>query len=237
MKIIILSLTQYKEKDSIVNAISEDEYLTFNAHGILSPSSRNAAINNVLTVADVVLTTSKSNKYSLKECSVIESPFVFNNDFNLLVAMNIIAEATNKMLEDQEKHLAFNYLDRAIKALKHTKNPLLIAIAYLCKLSNLAGYSIEINRCVRCGSKKNIVAFSFEEGGYICKDCILEEDRRDLTVEQMLLIRDLASTFDFDFNHIEHDDDRDKFLLDKFLKFINEVGGVHLSSCELIIYN
>lgn len=235
MKVIILSLTKYKEKDSIVNAISQDEYLTFNAHGILSPTSKNAALNNILTIADIELSTSKSNKYSLKESSVIAFPLIHASDINYMVTLNLLAEATYKMLDDDEKHLAFNYLERAIYALKEAKYPLLIAISYLAKMMNLAGYSFEINRCVRCGSKKNIVAFTFEEGGYVCKDCIDQNERYDLTKDQLLLIRILAGSVDFNFNNIEYNEDSAKILLNKFLKFINDIGGVDLSSAKLII--
>lgn len=235
MKIIVLSLTKYKEKDTIVNAISEDEYLTFNAHGILSPTNKNASINNQLTIADVILSKSKSNKYSLKECSVIASPFRINNDINYMVAISLLAEATNKMLDDEEKPMAFPYLEKAILALKNSKYPLLITLSYLSKLMRLAGYSFEINRCVRCGSKKDIVAFTFDEGGYVCKNCVDEGDKLDLTKDQLLLIRTVSGSTDFEFNNVEYNEDSAKILLAKFLEFILHIGGAELSSAKIII--
>ncbi len=238
MKIIVLSLSKYKEKDSIVNAISSEEYLTFNAHGILSPTSKNSALNNILTIADVELTKSaKSGQQSLKECSVINLPFNLSQDINYMVAINLIAEATNKMLDEDEKPQAFAYLERCIYALKKSKYPLMVAASYLTKMINLAGYSFEVNRCVRCRSKKDIIAFSFEDGGYICKNCIDEDDRRDLTMDQLVLIRTLCGSVNFDFNDIEYNEDSIKFLLDKFIKFISDVGGVELQSAKLIINN
>ena len=237
MKIIVLSLTKYKEKDCIINAISKEEYLTFNAHGILSPTNKNAALNNILTIADVELSTTKSNKYSLKESSVISFPLINASDINYMVALNLLAEATYKMLDDSEKHLAYDYLEKAILMLKEAKYPLLIAASYLTKMMNLAGYSFEINRCVRCGSKQNIVTFTFEEGGYVCGNCVDESDKFDLTKDQLLLIRTLAGSSDFNFNNIEYNEDSAKILLNKFIKFINDIGGVDLSSAKLIINN
>ena len=234
MKIIVLSLSKYKEKDCIVNAISKDEFLIFNAHGILSPSSKYAHLNNQLVIADVVLSTAKSGNLSLKESSVITSPFIMNSDLNYMVTLSLLAEATNKMLDNEEKPLAFDYLEKAIIALKKAKYPLYVGISYLAKLINLAGYSLEINRCVRCGSKQNIIAFSFDEGGYICQNCIQEDDRRDLTKEQLLLIRTLSGTQDFNFNNLEYNEDSTKFLLDKFISFINDIGGVELNSTKFI---
>ena len=46
MKIIVISITQYKEKDGIINAISEEGAITFLARGIFDPKKKNAGINN-----------------------------------------------------------------------------------------------------------------------------------------------------------------------------------------------
>ena len=237
MKIIVLSITHYKEKDSIINAISEDEYLTFNAHGILSPTSKYSALNNQLCIADVILTKAKSGKYSLKESSVIALPFKVNSDMNYMVTISLIAEATNKMLDEDERPNAFPILVATIIALKKSNYPLLVATAYLIKMMKIAGYSFEINRCVRCGSKQNIIGFDFKDGGYICKNCATEMDKLDLTKEQLLLIRTLSATQDFDFNNVDYNEDSAKILLHKFLEFINDLGGVELSSANLIINN
>ena len=234
MKIIVLSVTKYKEKDAIVNAISEEEFLTFNARGVLSPTSKNAVINNPLAIVDVVLTKGKTNQYNLNESSLIEVPFNINNDINYMVAMNLIAEATLKMLEDEEKHLAYKYLEKAIYALKKYKHPMMVATSYLTKLINLAGYSLEINRCVSCGSKQNIVTFSFIDGGYLCKDCVSEDTPNDLTKDQLLLIRTLCGSQDFDFRDVSYTEDSIRILLAKFISFINDIGGVELRSQELI---
>ena len=55
MKVIVLTINPYKEKDAIISAISEKEYITFLARGIRDPKSKNAAINNALCIADIEL--------------------------------------------------------------------------------------------------------------------------------------------------------------------------------------
>lgn len=234
MKIIVLQTTNYKEKDSIINAISDTEYLTFNAHGVLSPTSKNASINNVLTVADVVLSESKTHKWSLKESSVIDSPFLLNKDINYLSTISLLAEATNEMLSDDEKPLAFPYLMQAISKLKTCKEPLYIAISYLCKMLKLSGYSLEINRCVRCGKKTNIKTFSFIEGGFICADCLEEGDSHEFDNSQMLMIRSLAGSATFDFTNVSYDRNDTLFILRRLIEFIEDGCGVKIDSARLI---
>lgn len=235
MKIIILSLNKYKEKDSIINAISEEGYLTFTAHGILSPTSKNAAINNILTVTDVTLTESKSHKLSLKESSVILSPLISSTSLEYMATLSALAEATNKMLIDEEKHLAYPYLYKAIVSLRNKEQPFFILITYLSKLLKLAGYSLEINRCVRCGKKDNIVGFSFIEGGFICSSCLEEEDQIDLIGEQSLLFRLLAGNSDFTYQNIPYDENNIKVILTKLNQFIIDACGVYLDSTKIVL--
>jgi recombinational DNA repair protein (RecF pathway) len=80
MKIIVLSITPYKEKDGIVNAISENESLTFLARGIKDPKSKNAALNNVLTVADIELMDGNFTHPILKSSKPLFSPLKVDMD-------------------------------------------------------------------------------------------------------------------------------------------------------------
>lgn len=234
MKIIILSINKYREKDAIINAITEEGKVTFTAHGILSPTNANAAINNVLTVCEVTLTESKTHKLSLKESSVIFSPLISNTSLNYMAAINTICEATNKMLDEDEIHLAYPYLLLAINRLKEKEEPLFILVAYLAKLLKLTGYSFEINKCLRCGSKKDIVGFSFSEGGFICKNCYSDE-QIDLTGEAMLTFRTLCGSTDFNFHNLNYDEEIMKMIIFKLIVFISDANGVYIDSPKLII--
>ena len=234
MKIIILSLVKIKEKDVLVTALSEEEVITFKAHGALSPNNKNAAINNILTILDAEITTNKTGTKSLKECSVISVPDFTSVDLNYMATINSIAEATNKMLDEEERHLAFPYLEKALYALKEAKYPLLVLIAYLAKLIKLSGGSFEINRCVACGRKQNIVAFSFIDGGYICKDCLDDNTDLSLSTYSLALIRTLCGTQDFNFNLVEYNEGEVLILLKKFIIYISDGIGVFIESPKLI---
>ena len=235
MKIIVLSLNPIKEKDVLINAISEDSYLTFKAHGVLSPTSKNASINNVLAMGDVVITQNKTGTHSLKECSLNFIPDFTSSNLTYLTVIQLLYESTNKMLEDEEKYLAFPYLEKALLALQKGEKPLFIAVAYLAKLIKLSGSSFEINRCVVCGSKQNITGFSFIEGGYICKNCIDDNMDSSLTRYQLMIIRLLCGTVDFDFSKLEYQEEDVLFLLRKFVIYISDAIGINIESIKLLI--
>ena len=62
MKIVVLSITPYKEKDAIIDAINEQGEMTFLAKGILDPKNKNSALNNLLAVADIEINEGNYNK-------------------------------------------------------------------------------------------------------------------------------------------------------------------------------
>lgn len=233
MKIIILSISPYKEKDIIVNAISEIGLITFKANGVLSPNHPNAAINNELTIVDVVLNESKNHKYTLKECSIILSPLMFAINYETITIVNAIKEATIKMLDDEEKPQAYHYLETALYRLKEGERGLIIFLSYLIKLMKIVGLELEINHCVRCDGKKDIKGFSLIEGGFICSNCH-QDDNYDFTGNTMMIYRLIAGSRDMHFKDLNVSDDELKVMLNKTLEFISDSHGVNIASIKLI---
>lgn len=233
MKIIILSISPYKEKDIIVNAISEEGLVTFKASGVLSPNHVNAAINNELTIADVILNESKNHKFTLKECSIILSPLMFSKNLETLTVINAIKEATNKMLDDEERHEAFNYLETALYRLKEGERALIIFLSYLTKLMKLCGLELEINHCIRCNGKKDIKGFSINEGGFICNQCD-DHDTYDFTGNLMMTYRSIVGSREMYFKELNVNDDDLKMMLSKTLEFIGTYHGTTIESVKLI---
>ena len=81
MKIIVLSITQYKEKDGIIDAISEQGSITFLAKGIMDPKNKNSAINNALVIADIELNEGNYKYPVLKTASITFTPMKTSNSY------------------------------------------------------------------------------------------------------------------------------------------------------------
>lgn len=234
MKIIVLSITQYKEKDGIVDAISENGDITFLAKGIFDPKNKNAALNNSLVTADIELQEGNYKYPVLKSSSVIDNPMKLQNDLDYLTSLMLIAEMTKQLLQDEEKTLVFDSLLAAIHALKQVETPWAILLAYTAKILKVSGYEFEVNRCVFCGTTSNIVTFSFNDGGFVCQECLEEDTERDLTKEQMLLIRAAFNVNDI--SAIKYNCKKEDALkvLSKFLEFISDSYGITLKSTSLL---
>ena len=235
MKLIILTTTTYKEKDTIVTGLSNDELITFSVKGLESPKSSNIILKNPLCFVEVKF---KDARYKYPVCdssSLIVSPYGNNDSLDKLALISLICESTNKVLQDEEKLLVYDSLIKAINAFKDGKcNPYQVAITYLGEVMRIAGYHFDINRCVFCGSKNDIVSFSFSEGGFICKNCYESSDDYHFTREEMLLIRQLLGTKEY--TPLEGlNDERGLTILKEIVSFIYDGLGIKLNSFSLLV--
>lgn len=234
MKIVVLSITQYKEKDAIISAISEDGDITFLARGVFDPKNKNAAINNLLSIADIELSDGNYKYPVLKTANVSLNPMRLNNDLEYLSSLMLVAEATKSLLQEEEKGRIFETLVSAGIALKKAKEPWFILLVYFANLFKIGGYEFEVNRCVFCGSKQNIVTFSFADGGFVCQNCMNLETERNLSKEQMLLLRAAFNCQDIANNEYQYQKEDAKVVLNKFFEFIYDSYGIKFKSAALI---
>ena len=237
MKVIILSKSSYKEKDCIYNAISQDGYISFLAKGAQDPKSKFVWLNNPLTIADVDFLSDGRYKHKvINNATLISSPMTKSNDYEYLVYVNIVADLTRNVLMDEEKHQLFNEVEQVMNAMREGKDRLMAVLIYLARLTRLSGSELEVDKCVFCGDRKEIVAFSFVDGGFICKHCQNEDTVKDLSKDQMLLLRYAFKAKSYSMEKTDRFTDEDKrYVLKKLRDFVDEFVGVKLNSLDAII--
>ena len=237
MKVIILSKSSYKEKDCIYSAISQEGYISFMAKGAQDPKSKFVWLNNPLTIADVEFLSDGRYKHKVvNNATLISSPMVGATDYGYLASIGVLTEITRNILADEEKHLAFNECEAALNALRAGKDHLMVILIYLAKLIKLSGAELEVDHCIHCGTRENIIAFSFEDGGYICENCQSEDTVKDLNAAQLRLIRFIFKVKEYGSPNIDKltDDDKKK-ILTKLKEFVDDIVGVRLNSLDALI--
>ena len=234
MKIIILSVTKYKEKDAIINAISETGYVSLTAKGILDPKCKNHELNNILNIVDVDFIDGDYKYPIIKRSKIIMSAVDLNSDYYLMSTLMLLSESTLHCLDESDYYKVFNYLNDAIYALKNGENYLKVGLIYLARIITVSGYKYEFNHCLSCGSKENIVSFSFAEGGFICKKCANEETENDLTPSQLKLLRASFLVKNYQIPDKIFNKNDGLYLLNKYCEFIFDGLGYRLNAIKLI---
>ena len=235
MRIIVLSINQYKEKDAIITAISQSETITFLARGIKDPKSKNSALNNPLTIADIELMDGDFKYPILRSSKELFTPMKLNMDSYYLGTLLLINEMVLHLFPDEEKAKLYVFLEGAIVALKKSNNWLMVLLIYMAKVISLGGFALEVNRCVLCGKKNRIVAFSFIDGGFICEECANEETERDLNKDQMILLRNIFNAIDYRLVDSSFSKEDGLVLLNKFIDYMQEGFGYRLKNPRLIL--
>lgn len=234
MKIIVLSIAPYKEKDGIISAISEEGAMTLTARGIMDPKNKNAALNNPLTIAEVEIGSERFKYPLVKNSSVLVSPMKLNNDYYYLGSIAFLNEVSKKLLQDEEKVMMYKHLYAAICALKEVKDPWMIDLIYLCNVFKATGYEFQVDECVFCGSRKNISTFSFKDGGFVCGNCVEKDTERPFSSEQMLLLREAYFASDYSKYSLYCTKENALAILRKFNEFINESFGATISAINFL---
>ena len=237
MKIIVLRSTVYKEKDYIYDAIANDGYLSFKVRGGASNNSKYLWLNNPLTVADVEFIDDGRYKYPvLKEAMLISSPISGIDSFDYLSSVSVVQEVATSMIQDEEKHLLFNDLDSSLTALRNKKDSLLVLLILLAKAMRITGSELEVDKCVYCGATKEIVTFSFAEGGFVCRKCFEKGMENELAPSQMKLIRYAFRAVNYScVNSEQFSLDDKKVVLRAFKEYIYDFLGVDLKSINYLI--
>ena len=235
MRIIVLSINQYKEKDAIITAISQSETITFLARGIKDPKSKNSALNNPLTIADIELMDGDFKYPILRSSKELFTPMKLNMDSYYLGTILLINEMVLHLFPDEEKAKLYVFLEGARVALKKSNNWLMVLLIYMAKVISLGGFALEVNRCVLCGKKNRIVAFSFIDGGFICEECANEETERDLNKDQMILLRSIFNAIDYRLVDSSFNKEDGLVLLNKFIDYMQEGFGYRLKNTRLIL--
>ena len=236
MKIIVISKTDYKEKDVIINAISEEGSISFKVRGGQIPGSAFYWVNNPLSIADVEYVENVRYVHQiLKSANLIYSPLHSDLKLNKLLTINLVVEIMNKMLQEEERYLLFHDIEDYFKATELEKNYHLAELIFIAKAIKVAGSEPEVNKCVYCGTKEKIVAFSFAEGGFICKKCLQEDMAIDLTPVQMQIVRFLFNVKNFAYLPVEKMNVKDlKAVFINFRNYISDAIGINLETIDLI---
>ncbi len=229
---IVLRSVPYKDSLSMVSFLGPEGLFSFSARGIEKPTSKGHFLTYQLSCCDVLLSVSSDGKrLSFKEGAALSVPDI-RDDLSRGIAYSLAAEATSLLVREEDGPEAFRLLSSFLEAMKRGEEPLTAAAAYLAQLTRLIGYGINVDGCAVCGRKENIVALSFQAGGFLCADhadFYARPGALYLKEIRFLSRVDLAVPFP---RHLETDEAK-KAIRD-YARHLSALTGVELKSIKLL---
>lgn len=173
---MIVSETPYGETSKIIQVFTK-EYgiIGIMCKGVKSLKSRLRALTMKYTYGFFYIYY-KENKLSLlKDVDIIDPLQNLKNDIVFISYLNYITELSVQVYKHSEELEIYNLFLSVLKKMNEGMDPLILTNILECKYLPYLGVGLELDCCVLCGKKNNIVTIDADTGGYICKNCYTDQ--------------------------------------------------------------
>lgn len=169
---IILSETNYSESSKILNVLTNKYGLI----GVMSKGCRNMK-SKLRGVSRKLIYGTFNVYYKPNGLSTLISIDVINSfsktimDLEKVSYASFVLDLTNQVLKQTSDDDIFELLRDTLIKIEEGLPPLPLTNIIELKLLSYLGVAPNVDSCCHCGSTKQIVTISSEQGGYICKHC------------------------------------------------------------------
>lgn len=165
----VINSIDYKDSDSLLSVLCKDGVVCLRARGVKKINSKNASsVMNYAYSEFEVNKSSKSGYLTLSDGKLINYPSFISNNLEYISIINFVSEGIELITDSKD---SFECFASCLDSMKNNYKSELILIAFLNYFLSKHGSSLNVDECVTCGSKLGIIKFSFENGGYLCKNC------------------------------------------------------------------
>lgn len=230
---IILTDTPYGDTSKIVNIYTREKGLI----GVMC--------NNVKSMKNPLRTKTLKFTYGyfhinynekklskLVDVDIIDNLKEIRTDIEKISYLNYISDLTYQVIKQNDDEKIFDIFINTIKKINEGKNPAILTNILELKLLDYLGVGLNLDSCIRCGNKHNIVTLDPDEGGYICKDCYTNEkiiSPKAIKLIRMYYLIEIESISDI---NIKKDiADEINYFLDKYYE---RYTGLYLKSKDFL---
>lgn len=171
---IIIKEISYGEASKIIHVYTKDGII-----GIMCKGAKR--IKSPFRATTLKFTYGKFNiYYKENKLSTLVSVDVINNfhnimsDITLLSYMNYLTELTEQVVKQTNEFIYDDFIATILK-INDGLDPLIMCNILEIKYLDYLGVGLNLDACVSCGAKTNILTIDGDRGGYICANCYQNE--------------------------------------------------------------
>lgn len=173
---IIITETPYGDNSKIINILTPD-------HGLIGIMCSNVkSVKNPLRTKTLKFTYGyfyinyNENKLSkLVDVDIIDNFKNIKSDIELISFMSYITDLTYQVAKQNDNPIIFETYISVIRKINEGQNPLILTNILELKFLEYLGVGLNLNCCIKCGNKTQIVTLDPDEGGFICQKCYTNE--------------------------------------------------------------
>lgn len=169
---MIVHETPYGETSKIIQVLTK-EYgiIGIMCKGVVSMKSRLRALTIKFTYGSFYIYYKEDKLSILKDVDVIDDLKKIKNDIVFISYLNYLTELTTQVYKQSNSSFLYDLYIAGVKKIEEGMNPLVITNILELKYLPFLGVGLNLDSCILCGNKTNIVTIDADEGGYICKKC------------------------------------------------------------------
>lgn len=236
IKGIILRQIEYKDNDAIINVLSrQGELYGFYARGIKKVTSKNANAVQVFAYSDIDYFVSQKGLHTLKRAKIIKNYFESFKDYNKIIVAFMLLDV---VYDVASLHLGknpdlFKLLSKSLEEINEVNESLLFAY-FLIEIMSKQGIELIVDHCAICQSEK-INYISVENGGFICHNCLENNNQSSYNLEVLKLFRTINKISLNDLYLIESSSKDYKTLLKIIYEFYTSYTGLKVKNFEKLL--
>lgn len=185
---IIITETPYGENSKIVNVLTKEKGLVgVMCNNVKSLKNPLRTKTQKFTYANFHINYNENKLSKLIDVDIIDNLSNIKNDIELISYAQYLNELTYQVYKQSESEEIYNLYISILLKINQKQNPLILTNILELKYLDHLGVGLNLEECVNCGDKKNIITIDPDEGGYICNNCYTNQ--KILSPKAIKLIR------------------------------------------------
>ena len=183
---IIVSVTPYSESSKILNILTKDNgIIGVIAKGAKKMKSPLRSVTEKFTLGLFNVYYHEGKLSTLIQADVINPLNNIKTDIVRIGYLTYICELAYQTAKQNNDDAIYSILKSAILKIEEGLDPMIITNILELKMLDYLGVGIDLDKCIKCGSSKDIITVNGDSGGYLCKDCRTNEPIYDIKTIKM----------------------------------------------------
>lgn len=172
----IFSETAYGETSKIINVFTK-EYgmIGILAKGAKSMKSKFRSSTGRYSYASFQIYYKENKLSTLAAVDIINPLKNIHGDLTLISYVTYLTDLTNQVIKQTDSKEIYNLFINTILKIEDKLDPKILTNILEVKLLDFLGVGLNLDSCVYCGSKNNIVTLDVSKGGLLCQNCYSDE--------------------------------------------------------------
>lgn len=167
---IIIKEIPYKETSKIIHVYTNEGIIGIICKGAKSLKSPLRATTLRFTYGKFNLYYKENKLSTLVSVDIINPLNKIKSDIILLSYVNYLTELTEQVIKQARENIYDDYINTILK-IEEGLDPLIMCNILEIKYLDYLGVGLNLDSCINCGRKTNILTIDGDRGGYICSNC------------------------------------------------------------------